>query len=341
MCVKHLIDCFANVTLLDNLEQSPMQIAMQKQYVDIVELLRSSSHGPLYMRPPNGFLPDVTTYPGSVHTTQLVTPPFSKKKKPKSTSCSYSSASNAHFHGKFFTSQVPYPAPSATPPSSHLQQQGDAMAMSELHLQQQGNGGPHQSSPTYPQPTASHSPPLPTHCNPYPSTSSHSHYSVATPTTVGYSDATPTNYDHRVVVSDDLVPSSTRHHSMMEGYPIYPSTADVGTHPLQHLPVVSEARVQSTYPPTSQHTLATNTDNVYSPPQSGGSQRSPQSAHHASPNSTYYGASPESLTPSPESRTIAAVGTVHGTVHVEPGYDYPAHTMYAQHFMGNTQVSQV
>lgn len=333
MCVKHLIDCFANVTLLDNLEQSPMQIAMQKQYVDIVELLRSSSHGPLYMRPPNGFLPDVASYAGSVHTTQLVTPPFSKKKKTKSTSCSYNSASNGHFHGKFFTSQVSYPAPSATPPSSHLQ--GDAMAMSDLHMQQQG---PHQSPPTYPQPpTASHSPPLPTPCNPYPSTSSqsHSHYTVATPTTV-YSDATPTNYDHRVV--DDLAPSS-----MMEGYPIYPSTADVGTHPLQHLPVVSEERVQSTYPPTSQHTLGTTTDHVYSPPQSGGSlsQRSPPSAHHASPNSAYYGASPESLTPSPESRTIAAVGTVHGTVHVEPGYDYPAHATMYTHFMGNTQVSQV
>jgi len=49
--VKHLLDCFANVTLLDHLDQSPLQVAMLKQYSDIVDLLRANTHGPVpYMR---------------------------------------------------------------------------------------------------------------------------------------------------------------------------------------------------------------------------------------------------------------------------------------------------
>ena len=50
-CVKHLLDCFANVTLLDNLDRSPIQIAYEKQHHDIVELLKTSAHGPLVHYP--------------------------------------------------------------------------------------------------------------------------------------------------------------------------------------------------------------------------------------------------------------------------------------------------
>ena len=59
-CVKHLIDCFANATLLDNLDQSPVHIAMQKQHLDIVALLQTQgpiSYPPrvnLPYRPPAG-----------------------------------------------------------------------------------------------------------------------------------------------------------------------------------------------------------------------------------------------------------------------------------------------
>ena len=45
-CVKHLLDCFANATLMDSLEQSPIQIAYQKQHLDIVEMLRATTQGP-------------------------------------------------------------------------------------------------------------------------------------------------------------------------------------------------------------------------------------------------------------------------------------------------------
>lgn len=345
MCVKHLIDCFANVTLLDNLEQSPLQVAMQKQYVDIVELLRASSHGPLYMRPGphNGFLPEVAAYSPSGHTPhhQLVTPPTSKKRKSKNAS-SNSASNGGHLH-KFLPSQVSYPGSTATPTSL---QHGETLAMSELHMQQQANSnGPyvqHESPPTYPShspplpphchpsqspPTyPSHSPPLPPHCQQHLSPSSHGHYSVATPTTSCYSVATPTTYDE--------LPCNGH---MLEGY--YPGTADVGTRPLQHLP---EPGVQTSFVVTSSMGGPITADPfvqnpVYSPPQSGGSQRSPQSAQHSSPHSTGYGASPQSLTPSPESQqqTIAAVGTVH---HVEPGYSYPGHTIHQQHFMGSTPV---
>lgn len=330
MCVKHLIDCFANVTLLDNLEQSPLQIAMQKQYGDIILLLRTSSHGPLYMRSPNGFLPDVSSYPATGHAPhhQLVTPHTSVKKK-KGKSAGGVSSSHAH---KFLGSQVSYPS-STTPTtsSSHFQ-------MSEV----QGSSTHHHSPPTYP----SHSPPLPPHCqphNPYPSTSNHGHYSVATPTSSGYSDP------HQQV---DLPPvSSSVSHSVVEqGYPLYPTTTDVGvgTRPLQHLPMVSEVGIQ-TFPAHSLTPDGVSNPFVQPPysPQSGGSQRSPQSAAtlQASPNSiSPYGASPQSTTPSPETQQGAtiAVGTV-GTVHVEGGigYNYSSHCIPPhphQTFMGSTPV---
>ena len=44
--MKHLLDCFANATLMDSLEQSPIQIAYQKQHLDIVEMLRATTQGP-------------------------------------------------------------------------------------------------------------------------------------------------------------------------------------------------------------------------------------------------------------------------------------------------------
>ena len=45
--MHHLLDCFANATLLDNLDRSPFSIAFEKQHLEIVELLRHSSQGTL------------------------------------------------------------------------------------------------------------------------------------------------------------------------------------------------------------------------------------------------------------------------------------------------------
>lgn len=337
MCVKHLIDCFANMTLLDNLEQSPLQVAMQKQHVDIVELLRASSHGPLYMRPHNGFPTDVV-YPSAGHT-QLSSFASSKKRKAKGSTSSSSAANGGHFP-KFLPHQVSYPPSSAGMPPASAHLPGDSIAMADLQPTSSNAYAHHESPPTYPA-MATHSPPLPPHCSSYPSTSTHGHYSVATPTTSGYSEVTPTTYD-------ELPPSSVAHCNgsslhMMENYPLYPpSTTDAGTHPLQHLPVVTEAETPYGVgaPITPDSNPYVQTPGAYSPPQSGGSMSHP--SPHPSPNSGY-GASPQSLTPSPESQQqqqqmISAVGTVHGTVHVEPGYSYPGHTMYPHHFIGSTPV---
>ena len=354
MCVKHLIDCFANVTLLDNLEQSPMQIAMQKQYVDIVELLRASSHGPLYMRPHSAFMSDVSAYSTPGHT-PLVTPPSSKKRKPKSVSSSSAAAGAGGARVKqFLSSQASYPSPTT---SQQQQLPGDGIAMTELHLQQasssSGNTSYVHSPPTtYPHNISSHSPPLPPHCQQQP-TSTHGHYSAATPTTSSYSEATPTPYDELPPPAKAHCSSSSSLQNRVESYGLYPSNAEAGTRPLQHLPVVTEAGMQTCYngngnvPITPDSQFVQTPGGVYSPPQSGGSmsQQSPHSAQHSSPgNSTVgYGASPQSATPSPpesqHQQTIAAVGTVHGTLHVESGsYNYPTHILHPQHFMGSTPV---
>lgn len=357
MCVKHLIDCFANVTLLDNLEQSPMQIAMQKQYGDIVELLRTSAHGPLYMRPPNGFMSEVPAYPSAGHTHQLVTPPTSKKRKSKSTSSSSASASN--FHGKFGPSGgYPSSSTTATTPtsSSHLHRDNIPMSEFQHHQQLPTTATPtssythHPSPSNYPPPPGapSHSPPLPPTHSAYPTTSNHGH--------------TPSSYEHQqVMVGESEMPavsvaphtsppsSSHLHSSVVEAYPLYPSTADVGTgtRPLQHLPVVTEAGIQTSFatghsamtPDSVSNSFMHNPGGVYSPPQSSTvSQRSPQSAVTLQPSPNSYGTSPQSVTPSPESQqqsTIAAVGTV---LQVEPGYNYPSHHFQHQHFMSSTPV---
>ena len=341
MCVKHLIDCFANVTLLDNLEQSPMQIAMQKQYGDIVELLRTSPHGPLYMRPPNGFMSEVPSYPSTSHAPhhQLVTPPSSKKKKSAKSAVSAASAASS-FHGKFVGGYPPVTTSSA----------GNNIAMTELHnntassIGQPSSYAHHHSPPNYPPPSvAAHSPPLPPNCTTYPAaTSTHTQCTLATTEAPGY---TPSSYEQvlppaPVSVAPHTTVSTSLHHSAVpDGYPLYPvppSSGDVGTHPLQHLPVVSsEAELQTTsaYAPTHAPAMTPesapfmHSSSAYSPPQSGGSvvsQHSPQSAGALQPSPVSYGTSPPSLTPSPESQqqqTIAAVGSI---VHVEPAYNnYP------------------
>lgn len=45
--VRHLLDCYANATLVDSLERSPLQIAYEKQNLDVIEMLQQSNQGPL------------------------------------------------------------------------------------------------------------------------------------------------------------------------------------------------------------------------------------------------------------------------------------------------------
>ena len=45
--VRHLLDCYANATLVDSLERSPLQIAYEKQNIEVIEMLQQSSQGPL------------------------------------------------------------------------------------------------------------------------------------------------------------------------------------------------------------------------------------------------------------------------------------------------------
>ena len=386
MCTKHLLDCFANATLFDNLDQSPMQIAMKNQYSDIVELLRASSHGPM---PPYRLMPagpgypmsaEMASYPASQPPQQqlLVTPPTSNKRKK-----SKLPASNGQLHGKYKQQQSSYS------PSSQLH--NESIAMSELHHNAPSSTHPpytsHHSPPHFPTPltssnypsataTSVHSPPLPPHCQPpitsahYPSSSSthvdtscvttpgpdHPTYSISTPTTSGYSNPTPPTYDphhqHPILAEDSsgsiphtTVSSSLPHHSMMEGYPIYPGAAanvGMGTQPLQHFtgaemyPVSTSVGVGSDPAGTATTSYV---PTAHSPPQSGGSisQNSPVSTFHSPPNSYN---SPQSLTPSPDSQSAGTTNSVLnalGTVHVEVPYNYHHHNMYQQ-MMGSTPV---
>lgn len=93
-CVKHLIDCFANGTLMDSLDQSPVQVAYHKQHMDIVEMLHNTTQGPFPIHPhgppmrgiPNiqGGFPMTPQFPedqGGPYSHQLVHPKKSKVKK--------------------------------------------------------------------------------------------------------------------------------------------------------------------------------------------------------------------------------------------------------------------
>ncbi len=45
--VRHLLDCYANATLVDSLERSPLHIAYEKQNIDVIDMLQQSTQGPL------------------------------------------------------------------------------------------------------------------------------------------------------------------------------------------------------------------------------------------------------------------------------------------------------
>lgn len=79
-CVRHLLDCFANTTLLDNLDRSPLQIAKEKLHHDIIEMLKQATHGPYsqftVMHAQKGYQPYVQELhfpPPRTH--QMVVPP--------------------------------------------------------------------------------------------------------------------------------------------------------------------------------------------------------------------------------------------------------------------------
>ena len=86
-CVKHLIDCFANATLLDNLDQSPILIATQKQHHDIAALLQTQgpiSYPPrvnIPYRPPGSHLEQEAVYSYPVPSRPLIKPFKSKSRQ--------------------------------------------------------------------------------------------------------------------------------------------------------------------------------------------------------------------------------------------------------------------
>ena len=52
-CVKYLLfECYANATLLDSLDRSPLQVAFEKQHTDIVELLHQANQSNGIQPPP-------------------------------------------------------------------------------------------------------------------------------------------------------------------------------------------------------------------------------------------------------------------------------------------------
>ena len=65
--VRHLLDCYANATLVDSLDRSPLQIAYEKRHIDIVEMLQQSSQGPLVPPPPVYTMTKPNNIPHSAH----------------------------------------------------------------------------------------------------------------------------------------------------------------------------------------------------------------------------------------------------------------------------------
>ena len=228
LCVKHLLDCFANVTLLDHLDQSPMQIAMQKQYGDVMELLRASAHGPMpYIRqaPPGAsgyaFPPDMTAYPSSGQ--QQMTSTNSKKKKSKAISSGGAAAAAAaaaaastgssvqQMHEKYMGRQQPPSAAYMGGSGQHLvgmssSDIGATVAVNNhVALSSPYPTGPHQSPPQQLPAVTSHyilatvppsqSPPLQTTSSTSTSLVSHRHNSNASPPNASsYSNPTPPGY---------------------------------------------------------------------------------------------------------------------------------------------------
>ncbi len=323
MCARHLIDCFANVTLYDNLDQSPLQIAKEKQCHEIVELLMASTHVPYTMHPPHGpaytemvpFPPPPTQHP-------LVMPSTSKKKKSKLTATgSQHQLLQQQIHtttSSSSSSSPPFP-PHQSPPNHYLSPTSSNYASSNV----------------------THSPPLPQQppISAYPSTSINTHrrYSNATPPEASYSNPTPPSYDpHQDLPTSSAAPPNGAHHhhpAVENGYPMYSADGGPGTRPLQHMSMGTEVGMQ-----TSASSFLPGQGGVYSPPQSGGSlsQKSPTSTFPSPPNcGASYGASPQSLTPSPD-----APGTINalGTVHIEGSYGYNPYSMPPQYLIGSTAV---
>ena len=307
LCVKHLLDCFANVTLLDHLDQSPVQISMQKQYTDIVELLRASAHGPMpYMRqmPPGSasYTYSPNGYPPTTQQ-QLVTPPTSKKKKRAARTQSPTS----------------FPASSAV---SHASPPDQYNHTSSAYSNPTPPGGYSNPTPpggySNPTPPGGYSNPTPPggYSNPTPPGG----YSNPTPPG-GYSNPTPPSYEHHhsmqgeAELSSATTPTVSGATPLQHPYgPLYPSTTgstDVvasSTRPLQHFSMVTDQ--PASFPHSEGQAGAYAYTGVPSP-QSGGSvtQSSPHSVFPSPPNTN----SPPSLTPSPEARqtNIHATGMVY------------------------------
>ena len=78
--MRHLLDCFANTTLLDNLDRSPLQIAKDRLHHDIMEMLKQATHGPYsqfsVMHTQKGYQPYVQELHFPPHRNhQMVAPP--------------------------------------------------------------------------------------------------------------------------------------------------------------------------------------------------------------------------------------------------------------------------
>ncbi len=350
MCVKHLLDCFANVTLLDHLDQSPIQIAMQKQYSDIVDLLRSNAHGPMpyvrQMAPGNGTynFSAPNGYPASSvhHQQQLITPPTNKKKKKARVQSPTSYLTGPVSHASPPEQYNPPPAAgysNPTPPGGFANTNPTPPGVySNPNPTPPGSysnptppGGYSNSTPpggySNPTPPGGYSNPTPpgSYSNPTPPGG----YSNPTPPG-GYSNHPTPPYDHQhAMQAEDMASVTTPtvsgvtplQHPILESSnyaPMYQSSAaptDVmanNTRPLQHISMGTD---QSTSYGHTEGGGAFVRPEINSPPQSGGSvaQNSPPTMFPSPLNTN----SPPSVTPSPEARQTTSIHTT-GMVYVEP-----------------------
>ena len=295
------------MTLLDHLDQSPLQVAMQKQYSDIVDLLRANTHGPVpYMRQMssgafnfthNGYPP---TSQQQVGTTSTNTKAKKKRTRPSSPN---------------------YPVSTTSPPDP---------------FNQTPSGGYSNPTPpggySNPTPPGGYSNPTPPggYSNPTPPGG----YSNPTPPG-GYSNHPTPPYDHQHPIQEaDVVAVTTP--IVSNGVLQHPSGLESSAYATRYPPIATPTDVMAPSSTRPLNHLYSHPEGpggtplgmgVNSPPQSGGSvtQSSPHSVLFHSPPDTN---SPSSLTPSPEGRQTNIHAT--GMVYVEPS------TMLGSNFLPHT-----
>ncbi len=285
--VRHLLDCYANATLVDSLERSPYQIAMEKQNIDVIQMLQQSNQGPL------GGGPSPPMYP--------VKPPHSvtnqmfggiKMEPSQMASIMHSQASAMGLMDRY--TPITMPSSDGMTRCSSIEAELERLVASTQYPDIMGY--PHNPTMnTYvPHPAVSQ-----THM---PSTADGGHspgHSIISPQSGGLSPGDSSTDHNFSPMSSDIYPT-TNHasppagltpYSCANGSALPPSSSAqqqlVGSTPLQHLPTpYVEGGVVSVNPTTSELQSTSMEPTVYTSAMQGVSNNSPMNGQTVSPNPT-------------------------------------------------------